>query len=338
MEKQKLLYLGNKLESRGKNPTGVDFLSPLLREETEVISGSTILNPVLRLIDMVRLVIYNLDASVILVDTYSGLAFWYTFTLSVLCQLLGLKYVLILHGGNLPWRAAKSPHIFYFVCSNAHGLVCPSDYLADSLGLKYKLTVIPNFINLFEYTFSHRKSVRVPKLLWVRSFSEIYNPSMAIEILNGLRSFEGATLTMVGPDSDGTMSKVKEKVAQENLIDKVSFAGRLTKAQWRELSTSHNIFINTTNIDNTPVSVIEALSLGMIVLSTNVGGMPYLIEDGVNGFLFKPNDSQSFIDQIIRLTENPKIVEEVSKSARISAEKFDAQVIKKKWQYYLENL
>ena len=49
----------------------------------------------------------------------------------------------------------------------------------------------------------------------------------------------------------------------------VIFQGRLTKHEWVELSYNYDIFINTTNYDNQPISVIESMALGLPIISTN---------------------------------------------------------------------
>ena len=85
---------------------------------------------------------------------------------------------------------------------------------------------------------------------------------------------------------DGSMEACKEYAAEEKLP--VKFTGKLEKNEWIKISADAGIFINTSNIDNTPVSLMEAMALGLPVVSTNVGGIPYLIEDRVGkAFLFR---------------------------------------------------
>ena len=169
----------------------------------------------------------------------------------------------------------------------------------------------------------------------MRSFSEIYNPELAVSVLHELRKRgNDATLCMVGPDTDGSLSKVKALVANLNVT--VTFTGKLTKAAWIELSKDYNVFINTTNFDNTPISVIEAMALGIPVVSTNVGGMPYLIDNGVDGILVSPNDKEAMADAIAALFSNVSRTESLVFKARKKAESFDWGKVGVLWEGLLK--
>src|SRR5690606_41312383 len=87
---------------------------------------------------------------------------------------------------------------------------------------------------------------------------------------------------------DGSLSAAKKYAKKHDL--RVNFTGKLKKKEWIKLSAAYDIFINTSDIDNTPVSVIEAMALGLPVVSTNVGGIPYLIEEGKTGLLVAAKD------------------------------------------------
>ena len=139
---------------------------------------------------------------------------------------------------------------------------------------------------------------------------------------------------MVGPDSDGTLKEVKKLVKLNKL--NVKFTGKLPKSEWITLAEDYNIFINTTNFDNTPVSVIEAMALGLTIVSTNVGGMPYLIENNEEGLLVEPNDAKAMAKAIINLFKNPDSAKRMSLNARQKVEQFDWEVVKHRWLDILE--
>ena len=62
------------------------------------------------------------------------------------------------------------------------------------------------------------------------------------------------------------------------LNQKIEFVGYLRKIEWLELARDHDIFINTSTIDNMPVSILEMMALGLPIISTNVGGIPFILE------------------------------------------------------------
>ena len=196
------------------------------------------------------------------------------------------------------------------------------------------LTFIPNTLEIDKYPFLLRKELQ-PKLLWVRAFDTIYNPLLAVKVIEALLEKNiDASLCMVGPEKDGALAECKEIALQKNLP--ITFTGMLKKKEWIALSKEYDIFINTTNFDNTPVSVMEAMALGLPVISTNVGGLPYLIEEDVNGILVSPNNINSFVEAIIDLLSDLEKSQTLAKNARVKVEGFDWEVVKEKWDEVLK--
>lgn len=328
-----LLYIGNNLSNDNKTPTTVETLGRLLAlEGFKVKTASSKSNKLLRLFDMLQAVILSRkDLDYVLIDTYSTTNFYYAFLVSQLCRVLGLKYIPILHGGNLQKRLRNSPRLSKDIFKNAFKNVTPSEYLkAQFKDFDYhNLQVIPNTIELKNYTFKNRIFDK-PKLLWVRSFAEIYNPLLAIKILKILNDENiEASLCMVGPEKDGSL-KAAKKYAEELGVS-VKFTGKLSKKEWIKLSEKFNIFINTTNFDNMPVSVIEAMALGLPIISTNVGGMPFLIKNREEGLLVEPNNAELFTDVIKNVMLKTIDSKHMIMNARKKVEQFDWDIVKEKW-------
>ena len=326
-----ILYIGNKLKKQ--NVASISALGFFLEKEGFIINyASCEPNKILRLCDMLWSCFkFRNEVDYVLIDTYSTQNFYYAFFVSQLCRVLNLKYIPILHGGNLPKRLQNNPRLSGLLFKNAYKNVAPSLYLKtifEAYGYK-NIVHIPNTIEINNYPFEKREFKNI-RLLWVRSFSEIYNPELAVKVLKILKE-EGfdASLTMVGPDADGSLKNVRSLA--DSLDVRVVFTGKLPKKEWIELSKSHNIFINTTNFDNMPVSVIEAMALGLPVVSTNVGGMPYLIEDKVDGVLVNPNSVSEFVSAIKKLLQDTNETYEMAKKARRKVENFDWSVVKAKW-------
>lgn len=333
MTKKKILYIGNKLSKHGKTATSIETLGEFLEQEGYTLYySSSKKNQLLRLIDMIfSTVYYAKKVDFVLIDTYSTLNFWYAFIISQLCRLLNIKYIAKLHGGNLPNRLIKNPYISDLIFKNAFKITAPSGYLLECfINRDYKNVVfVPNSIDISKYDYKER-IVDEPKLLWVRSFSPIYNPKMAIKVMYELKKeFPNASLCMVGPDIENLIPDYK-KLADE-LHVAVNFTGKLSKEEWISLSNDYTIFINTTHFDNTPVSLIEAMAVGLPIVSTNVGGIPYLIKDKENGLLVNDDAVLEMVDAIKSLLNSPQLTLKFSKSSRRIVEGFDWQIVKHQW-------
>lgn len=331
--RKKILYIGNKLAIHGKPATTIDTLSLKLREEGyAVISASSKINKVSRAMDMSMHTIKNRKrVDLVLIDTYSTMNFYYAVIVAMLCRSFKLPYIPILHGGNLPNRLKNNPRLSEKLFGKAFTNVAPSKYLLKQFqNQRFKnLTYIPNTLEIENYPLKNRGSVEA-KLLWVRSFSEIYNPLLALEIVEILHS-RGivVSLCMIGPDKDGSLARCK-KVASELKLP-VSFTGMMQKADWISQAKDYDIFINTTNFDNMPVSVMEAMALGLPVVSTNVGGLPFLIDHEKDGILVPPKNAEAFANAIVELLNDPLKVQEITRNARVKVEGFDWKNVKHSW-------
>lgn len=324
-----LLYIGNKL-SKSKTVTTIETLGLALESEGfKVYYASSYNNKFKRFIHMCSSVIkHRRKVNYVLIDTYSTTNFYYALFVSQLCRCFKLKYIPILHGGNLPNRLKKNPLLSKLIFKNAYINVSPSVFIKENFE-KFNTTQISNTLELSNYTFRVRQIEDI-NLLWVRSFSEIYNPKLAIDVLVELKKkYPNSTLTMVGPEKDGSLKETKKYALSKNV--EVTFTGKLSKSDWIRLSEKHNIFINTTNFDNMPVSVIEAMALGLPVVSTDVGGMPHLINTEKDGFLVPPNSPKAFVEKIDLLKNNHQLLHDIIVNARKKAEYFDWNIVKHKW-------
>jgi glycosyltransferase involved in cell wall biosynthesis len=330
----KLLYLGNMLSNHGKTPTTIETLGKQFEEIAVVYRFSDKINPVLRMLDMVRACVRmrkNIDFAII--DTYSNWAFYYAFFCGIILKFFGVQYIPILHGGNLPLRLRQSPSLSSIIFNNAYINIAPSGYLFEHFKTAgFSVEMIPNYIEIAEYPFKYRKEIK-PTILWVRSFNKIYQPEMAILMMEKLvRVYPNAHLCMVGPDKDGSMEQCKRIIKEKNLCDNVKITGKLSKSEWISLSKDYDVFLNTTSVDNTPVSVMEALALGMVLVSSKVGGIPWLFEDGREGIMVENADPDKFAKVIIDLIEDPTKAANLSLYARRKSESWDWVNVKNKWE------
>ena len=329
----KILYLGNKLSKHGLNKTTIETLGLHFENEgLSVFYASDKKSFSIRLLDMIKAVFqFRNQVSYILIDTYSTKAFWYAFVCSQLARFFNIRYIPILHGGDLPNRLKKNPKLCRMVFANAYKNVAPSGYLKQAFEKDGYLNVIhiPNSIAIKNYEFKPRKELS-PRLLWVRAFATIYNPKMAVDVLCQLqKTYSNATLTMVGPDKDGSL--ITTKAFADQLDVKVNFTGKLSNEDWCKLASDNDIFINTTHFDNTPVSVMEAMALGLPVVTTNVGGIPYLVSNNENAILVNDSDVVQMTTAILDLISNKEQSFIMSQNGRRLIEQMDWEIVKQKW-------
>jgi glycosyltransferase involved in cell wall biosynthesis len=93
-----------------------------------------------------------------------------------------------------------------------------------------------------------------------------------------------------------------------------------------------DLFLNTTNVDNTPVSVLEALACGLCVVSTAVGGIPYLLTDEHDALLVPPEDAPTMAQAVRRVLCQPELAATLSRHGRAKAETFAWPGVLSQWE------
>lgn len=335
-----ILYLGNMLAIHSGSVSVIETLGPKLATQYAIRCASSKKLQLPRLYEMLSEVITNRKTlKGVLIDSYSTRAFWYTVASSLLCRYFKIPYIPILHGGSFPQKLAKSKFWTRQVFNNSYTNIAPSGYLKyffKQAGIES--IYIPNFIEIERYSFSHRKSA-APKILWVRAFHSIYNPNLAIDVLSLLsRDYPDAELCMVGPDKDGSMETFRENAKEKGIADRIIITGGLSNEKWINMSAEYDIFLNTTDIDNAPISVIEAMALGMLVVSTNAGGLPYLLQDRIDSLLVPVRNPFLMADAIKSLLKDPELCNTISSNAREKARSFSWEAVRKSWFQLLDNL
>jgi glycosyltransferase involved in cell wall biosynthesis len=200
------------------------------------------------------------------------------------------------------------------------------------------IVLIPNPLDLREYPREVRSRAR-PRLLWLRAFHSMYNPELGPRVLALLGRDRDVTLTMVGPDKgDGSLQNTLRAAADLGVADRLRVIPGVPREEIAPLLAQSDVFLNTTNVDNTPVSVMEAMACGLCVVSTNVGGLPYLIEDGRDGILVPADDSEAMAGAVNRIVGEPALASRLSSSARRKAEDWDWRAVLPKWEALLQGL
>jgi glycosyltransferase involved in cell wall biosynthesis len=337
--KGSVLIIGNFLSASGGSRGVCEELDERLSAVGwRVLTTSRKRSKLLRLADMVLTTVKRRhEYAVAQVDVYSGPAFFWAVAACWTLMRLRKPYVLTLHGGNLPGFAKRWPRSAGWLLRNAKVVTAPSAYLqAQMVEYRSGIRIIPNAIDLRRYPYRERVPLQ-PRLVWLRAFHEIYNPVMAVKVLAALLpKYPEAHLTMVGPDKgDGSFQRVQAAVAATGLANRVRFPGQLRKAEVPRGLAETDIFLNTTNLDNTPVSVIEAMACGLCVVSTSVGGIPYLLEHEVDALLIPPENPDAMSQAVCRILTDSALAEKLALNCRAKAARYDWAVVLPVWENLL---
>jgi glycosyltransferase involved in cell wall biosynthesis len=332
----RLLLIGNFLSaSLGNRFVSEDLADRLEAHGWAVQVTSTKRARLPRLLDFIAIP-WRLRATydVANVEVYSGLSFVWAEAASAVLRAAGKPYVLTLHGGNLPTFARRWPRRVAMLLKSAAAVAAPSGFLREQLRpFRDDVQLIPNAIELAEFEFRER-SRPAPRLVWLRAFHSIYNPTLAPAVLARVAAAHpDARLAMIGADKgDGSFQATRAAADRLGVGGSVEFPGAVSKDEVPARLQEGDIFINTTNVDNTPVSVLEAMACGLCVVSTSVGGIPYMLRDGVDSLLVPPDDAEAMAAAVSRLLADPALAARISRAGRSMVEELDWKPVLARWE------
>ncbi len=338
--KPQVLIVGNHLSSTiGVRSVSEDLAARLTSAGWKVITTSERPGRLSRLLDMILTVWRRRrEYDVANVEVFSGLAFCWAEVVCFLLRLLDKPCILTLHGGDLPNFARRWPRRVRRLLNSSRFVTTPSGYLMERMSAyRLDLILLPNPLNLEAYPFRRRDHVS-PNLVWLRAYHRIYNPALAPQVVKRLAGdFPEIHLNMIGPDKgDGSAKEVRQVISELEISRRISQTGVVAKTQVPYYLNLGDVFLNTSNVDNTPVSVLEAMACGLCVVSTNVGGIPYLLEQGRDALLVPPDDSQAMADAVRKILTSPQFADTLSQNARKKAEQHDWLVILPQWERLFE--
>ncbi len=259
-----------------------------------------------------------------------------------------LKVVTTLHGTDITLVGLEPTFlpIVKYSLEKSDAVTAVSSYLAEKTNQNFnpgkKIEVIPNFIDTNHYirtdTCGLRKQM-APNgerlLIHISNFRQVKRVPDTIKILAEVLKKVPAKLLLVG---DGPDRNECEKLARElGISDKVKFLGMQTS--FIELLSISDIFLLPSQSESFGLSALEAMSCGVPVVASNIGGIPEVIEHGECGYVAELGDTERMSKYVVDLLENPKKWQMFSDSARKRAiEKFESSIIVPKYMSLYEEL
>ena len=171
----------------------------------------------------------------------------------------------------------------------------------DLYGIPY--TVIPNIIEIDDRHYHERKGIN-PRFICTRAHVELYNIPCILRAFQKVQaSLPEASLTLVG---DGSQHEALVRQAEEMQLRNVTFTGRVPNEEIYTHLDGADVLLSAPRVDNMPVSLLEAMAAGLLIISSNVGGVPYMVEDGRTGLLFADDNSDQLAEQMLYAVSHPQ--------------------------------
>lgn len=226
------------------------------------------------------------------------------------------------HGGEAEKFLARSANSFRFSIRRVTKLVVPSGFLKDVFSrFEIQSEVVPNVIDIDRFNPSSPSRQIRRRFLVARNLEPVYDNETAILAFAIVhRLFPDATLTITG---SGPLEKtLRNLVVRMQLERAVSFTGKLDREAMSRVYREADIAINPSLADNMPVSVMEALASGIPVVSTNVGGIPFMLEDGKTALLVPPRSPEAMANAMLRLMNDPALSDALVQEGIVEAKKY----------------
>jgi len=242
---------------------------------------------------------------------------------------LGKRVVLNYHSGEAADHLARWGVLVHPWLRLAHEIVVPSAYLRQVFARHgYPARVIRNVVDTSRFRFRERAAL-APRLLATRNLEPYYRVDTILEAFALLkRRYPEATLTVAGV---GGEEERLRRLAASLATGGIRFVGRVEPQAMPGLYDSSDIFVNASVLDNQPVSVLEAFAAGLPVVSTGVGDLANMIEDGKTGRIVPAKDPRAMADAVASLLEDPARAQATARCARREAEKYTWPSVRARW-------
>jgi glycosyltransferase involved in cell wall biosynthesis len=208
-------------------------------------------------------------------------------------------------------------------------IVTPSKYLVDVFAeFNLKAQIVSNFVETEKYKFRERAPLK-PVFLSNRNFESHYNVACVLRAFALIqKKYRQAKLTVAG---DGPEREKLKALAAGLKLQNTEFLGLVAQDKMPELCDAADILLNSPSIDNMPNSLIEAYAAGLPIVSTNAGGIPYIVRHEETGLLVETDDHEALAREAMRLLEDPALAQKIITAGKQESEKYTWAAVREDW-------
>jgi glycosyltransferase involved in cell wall biosynthesis len=246
-------------------------------------------------------------------------SFWRKAVFAAIARRFGVPVVLHLHGSEMKAFYAAQPALVKRLIvgqleAAAQVLVLSESWrrFVAEIAPRAKTAVVPNAVDIADIAPVRARSAR--QILFLGRVGERKGVFDLLRALTAARAANSALELTIG--GDGAVGRAKREAQRLGVADHVDLRGWVGPPEREALFSRADIFVLPSRNEGLPMSVLEAMARGLPVIATPVGGLPELIEDGVNGLLVPPSDPQALTRAILRLADDRERREALGRAAR----------------------
>jgi glycosyltransferase involved in cell wall biosynthesis len=248
---------------------------------------------------------------------------------------LGRPVVLNYHSGEAPDHLSRSA-VARSILGRVDRNVVPSNFLVRTFGqFHLAATAIPNVVDLNQFTYRERAQV-APKILSTRNFEALYNVACTVRAFRLIQDrHPDASLTLAGGGS--REASLRQLVAELDLRN-VTFVGRVSPRRVADLHAAHDVYLQSPNIDNMPLSILQAFASGLPVVTTDAGGIPDLVTHRSTGLMASVDDHEGLAAHVLELVTNPTMASLLAQAAAQTLDQFTWEIVRPQWLRLYESV
>lgn len=244
-------------------------------------------------------------------------------------------------GGNANAYFSDSIRWVRPTIAKADAVIVPSGFLKKVFSdFDLEADIVPNIVNIDHFkpvVSAGERPRQQPTIVMTRNLESIYDIATGLEAIKLLKhSIPNLRVYIAG--SGPEEAALKERVKELGLADTVEFTGKLDPNGIAALYQQADAMLNPSMVDNTPNSILESLACGVPVVTTNVGGIPYLVEHDVNALLVPRGDARAMADQLKRLLEDRSLYHRLAANGLAYVNQFAWTSVREKWIGLYEQL
>lgn len=327
---------------------GTDFQSNLsLKTQGQFLKDALALNDIpvkivskhrryfRRIIDTLFQLLILKRKDVVIVQVYSTKGIYLEFISVVLGKLKRCYVISTLHGGDIPnqYHHNRTKRILLDLIFKYSDLItAPSSFIPEKIPtIKDKCLIVRNIIELDHYKPHPKPTGEKIRIFWMRAYHKIYDPLKAIKVVEYLLDQQYDIEMVMAGSEHGLKEELLQYIRSSHCANRIKLLDVINNTQKNELAALSTVYLSTNTIDNAPVSFLEMMAMGIPVVSTNVGGIPYYVTHQETALLSTDNSIENLASFIVQLHTNKELRTKITTNGLEFIKEFSVDVVSQKW-------